>query len=323
MEEEFVKFQEAFKKLQETLEAQMIGMQETLYFLLVGIFSGGHLLLEGMPGLGKTSMVRKLCKALGLEFSRIQFTPDLMPADILGTHLIIETEHGKKFQFRKGPIFGNCILADEINRATPKTQSALLEAMEEKTVSLAREVYPMDDPFFVIATQNPLDMEGTYPLPEAQLDRFLFKIQLQLGTVQDLNLILDRHTGTEELPLSQVFPGAGLSQWTRIARKVLLAPFIKERISQLVLATHPHSNSSPEEVKKYVKFGAGPRGALALALASKVCALREGRVSVSREDVSKVLYPALRHRILLNFQGEAEGKTTDTLLAVLAERYLS
>lgn len=323
MEEEFQNFREIFFKLKQTLEQRVIGMSAVLDQFLIGFLAGGNLLLEGAPGLGKTLMVRTLCQCLDLEFSRIQFTPDLMPADILGTHIIVETEHGKEFQFRKGPIFGNCILADEINRATPKTQSALLEAMEEKTVSLAREVYRLSEPFFVIATQNPIDMEGTYPLPEAQLDRFLFKIQVEIGSVAELCAIIDINTGLDETEIRPILLGEQLPKLIQIARKVVIAPFLKESIGKIILASHPHLTESLEKVKKYVKFGAGPRGALAIALSAKVCALVNGRASVSLEDIRQVLYPTLRHRILLNFQGEAEGVSPENILTSLADRYLN
>lgn len=323
MEEEFVLFREVYQRLKGALEERIIGMSMVLEQLLTGLFAGGHLLLEGCPGLGKTLMVRTLCDSLDLEFSRIQFTPDLMPSDILGTHILVEQEHGKVFQFRKGPLFGNCILADEINRATPKTQSALLEAMEEKTVSLARETYTLPDPFFVIATQNPIDMEGTYPLPEAQLDRFLFKIEVQMGSVEDICTIIDLNTGIQKKAVPKILSGQQLPHLIQIARKILIAPFLKEKIGQLILATHPYSPQCPASVKKYIKFGCGPRGALAVALGAKVSALKKGRVSVSLEDIREVLYPTLRHRLILNFQGEAEGITANHLLSQLEKSYLN
>ncbi|MEK7484891.1 MAG: AAA family ATPase [Planctomycetota bacterium] len=322
MEEEFILFREVYSKLKKALEERVIGMSAVLDQLLTGLFAGGHILLEGCPGLGKTLMVRTLCDCLELEFRRIQFTPDLMPADILGTHILIDQEHGKEFQFRKGPIFGNCVLADEINRATPKTQSALLEAMEEKTVSLARETYFLPDPFFVIATQNPIDMEGTYPLPEAQLDRFLFKIEVQIGKVEDICAIIDLNTGVQKKIIHKILSGEQFPKLIQISRKILIAPFLKEKIGNLILATHPYTPKSPESVKKYVKFGCGPRGALAIALSAKVSALKKGRVSVSLDDIREVLHPTLRHRLILNFQGEAEGITTDYLLTQLEKHYL-
>ena len=276
------------------------------------MIGGAMLLLEGVPGLGKTMLVKTLSQVLALQFSRIQFTPDLMPADIVGTSIVSTDEAGQRsWQFQPGPIFGNLILADEINRATPKTQSALLEAMAEQSVSVAKKTHKQTDPFFVLGTPKPIVMVGTYPLPEAQLDRFAFKISIESPQLQDLLTILDRTTGVETPRPERVVTAAQIVTMKRLVRAVPVASHVKDYIGRLVLATHPETVKAPEISRKYIRFGASPRGAQAIILAAKVLALREGRYNVSFADVRSVLLPCLRHRIILNFEGQAEGLSTD------------
>jgi len=310
---------EAFQKQYQAIEAEVgkviVGHKEVVGQTILCLMIGGHALLEGVPGLGKTLLVRTLAQVLDLQFSRIQFTPDLMPADIVGTSIVVNDERGNRsFQFQPGPIFGNLILADEINRATPKTQSALLEAMAEGSVSIARKTHRMAEPFFVLATQNPLEMEGTYPLPEAQLDRFAFKISVSSPQLPDLITILDRTTGTlTPSPLTLV-NAAQILTMRQLVRAVPVASHVKEYIGRLVLNTHPDTVAVPEITRKYVRYGSSPRAAQAIILAGKVLALREGRYNVSFADVRAVLAPALRHRLILNFEGQAEGIATDLIV---------
>jgi MoxR-like ATPase len=270
-------------------------------------------LLEGVPGLGKTLLVRTLADALELPFSRIQFTPDLMPSDVTGTNMITEGPSGRRFEFQSGPIFAHVVLADEINRATPKTQSALLEAMQEHAVTVGRHTYPLPSPFFVLATQNPIEMEGTYPLPEAQLDRFFFKLRVSAPDRKSLHRILDLTTGAEEPVLRAVLGRERVLEMRRLIREVPVARPVQDFVVRLVEATHPE-RTTDDEVKRYVRFGSSPRGAQALLLAAKVRALRAGRFSPSFEDVRRAALPALRHRILLNFEGEADGVDADTVV---------
>jgi MoxR-like ATPase len=273
-------------------------------------------LLEGVPGLGKTLLVRTLAQVLDLKFSRIQFTPDLMPSDILGTNIISESPDGRRmFSFQAGPIFAQIVLADEINRATPKTQSALLEAMQEHSVTIGGTLHRLEEPFLVLATQNPIEQEGTYPLPEAQLDRFFFKLLVPFSTREDLNLILDRTTRREWPQPERVMDGKEIQEWQGLIREVLVAPPVQDYAIRLLLATHPQSEVAPDVTNRYIRCGASPRGAQALILAGKVRALLEGRYNVSFEDVRRVYLPALRHRILLNFEAQAENISSDTLLA--------
>ena len=273
--------------------------------VLICILAGRHALLEGVPGSGKTMLIRTMADALELKFSRIQFTPDMQPADITGTDILEELEDGrtKVRRFQPGPVFANLVLADEINRATPKTQSALLEAMQERTVTIANRSYPLEAPFFVLATQNPLEMEGTYPLPEAQLDRFMFKINVDYPTVDELIAILDRTTGAETPEASKVADGKQVIALGKLALNTPIARHVNEYVARLIVATHPDDASAPEIVKKYVRYGASPRGAQALILGGKINALLEGRFNVAFEDIEAVAPPALRHRILLNFEG--------------------
>lgn len=309
-------FRTTFQRLADEMGRMMVGQQETVEGVLVAFFAGGHVLLEGVPGLGKTMLVRTLAESVNLRFSRVQFTPDLMPADIVGTQVIVEDEHGRKaFQFQPGPVFANILLADEINRATPKTQSALLEAMQEHHVTVGGTQHPLDEPFLVLATQNPLEMEGTYPLPEAQLDRFFFKLLVRFPTAEELHTILDRTTAGTRPTVSHVLPNAEAALVLRRAvREVPLAREVQAHAVNLVLATHPESAQAAPLAKRFVRYGASPRGAQALILAAKIYALLDGRYHVSRADIERAARPALRHRIILNFEGEAEGITTDAVI---------
>ncbi|MFN8411366.1 MAG: MoxR family ATPase [Anaerolineales bacterium] len=309
---------EHFREFSERIESEVgrviVGQNEVVRHVLVSILAGGHVLLEGVPGLGKTMLIRTLGQALDLKFSRIQFTPDLMPADILGTEILTDEDGKREFRFRPGPLFSNLVLADEINRATPKTQSALLEAMQEGSVTVAQHTYQLEEPFFVLATQNPLEMEGTYPLPEAQLDRFFFKVNVSLPDVKDMAEILDRTTGKETPSANHAVSGADIIQMRTLARAVPIASHVKEYIASLVLATHPEDAKASPLVKKYVRYGVSPRGGQALVLGAKVTALLAGRYNVAFEDVHAVANAALRHRLLLNFDGLAEGVSTDDVI---------
>jgi MoxR-like ATPase len=314
-----------FRRIAARVEGEVakiiVGQAEILREVLICLIAGGHALLEGVPGLGKTMLVRAIAEALHLEFSRIQFTPDLMPADITGTNILAEGERGQReFRFQPGPLFANLVLADEINRATPKTQSALLEAMQEKSVTVANRTYQLKAPFFVLATQNPLEMEGTYPLPEAQLDRFLFKLLVQFPTARELGEILARTTTTELPRVGKVADGGQVARMGLLARDVPIASHVQEYVVRLVLATHPDSATAPAAVRKYVRYGASPRGAQAIVLAAKIRALLEGRLNVAFEDVRALAAPALRHRLVLNFEGEAEGLTTDEIVAEILDK---
>ena len=313
-------FQDDCGRILEQVRRVMVGLEEVVYEVMTCLLAGGHALLEGVPGLGKTLLVRTLAEAMELSFSRIQFTPDLMPADIIGTNIVETDESGAKgFRFQRGPIFGNLILADEINRATPKTQSAVLEAMQERTVSVARIRHRLPGPFFVLATQNPLEMEGTYPLPEAQIDRFLFKVLIGGPDLQELVSILDRTTGAEVPAAEKVVTGKRVEQMQQAARQVLVASHVKDYIGRVTLATHPENELSPEAVKKFVRYGSSPRGAQAIVLAAKVLALRDGRANVAFQDVRQVVHPALRHRLIFSFEGQAEGISPDEIIGRVLE----
>jgi len=315
IEERARQFKEAFARLRAEIGKVIVGQQEIVENTLVCFFARGHALLEGVPGLGKTMLVRTMASACELEFSRIQFTPDLMPADIVGTDVVHEDESGNRvFEFRPGPIHSQIILADEINRATPKTQSALLEAMQEGTVTIGRKTYTMRQPFYVMATQNPIEMEGTYPLPEAQLDRFLLKVQVDLPTKDELKEILARTTDAVTPAAEKVINGEEAMEYRAFIRELLTADNIKDYAVRLVMATHPDSDYAPDMVRKYVRYGSSPRGAQALTIAAKVYAAMEGRLQVGFEDIQRAAYPGLRHRILLNFEGEAEGIATDAVV---------
>ncbi|MGH2380649.1 MAG: AAA family ATPase [Candidatus Limnocylindria bacterium] len=315
---------EQFAEMAMRIEAEVgrfiVGQQQLVRLTLISLVAGSHALLEGVPGLGKTMLVRTMAEALDLGFSRIQFTPDLMPADIVGTNIIVEEGGERRFRFQQGPIFSNLILADEINRATPKTQSALLEAMQEHRVTVAKQQYTLSEPFFVLATQNPLEMEGTYPLPEAQLDRFFFKIDVPFPSEEDLIAIMDRTTGVEAPTVGKAATGADVLGMQRLARDVPIASHVMAYAIRLLRGTHPETERVPDIVKAYVRYGASPRGAQAIVLGAKIHALLDGRFNVAYGDVQAVAPPALRHRIILNFEGEAEGISTDSVVrAIIAE----
>lgn len=312
---------EQFRRMADQIESEVgkviVGQAGVVRHVLTSILAGGHVLLEGVPGLGKTMLIRTLAQALELKFSRVQFTPDLMPADILGTEILADQDGRREFRFRPGPLFANLVLADEINRATPKTQSALLEAMQEHSVTVAERTYKLEEPFFVLATQNPLEMEGTYPLPEAQLDRFFFKVNVPLPDVSELVEIFERTTGKESPSAATAATGADIVQMRELARTVPIASHVREYIASLILATHPESASASALVKKFVRYGSSPRGGQALVLGAKVTALLAGRYNVAFEDVHAVAPAALRHRLILNFDGLAEGIRADDIIAEL------
>ena len=316
--ERIQQFRDAFQKLRAEIGKVIVGHTDIVDGTLTALFGGGHVLLEGVPGLGKTLLVRTLSEVMDLSFSRIQFTPDLMPADILGTNLVVEDAHGRRgFEFQKGPIFAHLVLADEINRATPKTQSAMLEAMQEKQVTAGGELRPLPKPFFVLATQNPIDQEGTYPLPEAQLDRFFFKLVVGYPSRADLAEVLNRTTEGHKAEIQKVIDGEALTDFQGLVRQVPVASHVKDFAVRLVLATHPKTETAAPVTSQYLRFGSSPRGAQCLLLAGKVRALTEGRYNVSVDDIVAVAPPTLRHRLILNFEAEAEGITTDHVIATI------
>ena len=320
-ESQIASFRQSFTALREEIGQVIVGHTDIVEGTLIAIFAGGHVLLEGVPGLGKTLLVRTLSEVLDLSFNRIQFTPDLMPADILGTNMVMETPDGRReFQFQRGPIFAHIILADEINRATPKTQSAMLEAMQEKSVTAGGQIRKLAEPFFVLATQNPIDQEGTYPLPEAQLDRFFFKLIVGYPNAADLTEVINRTTENKKTTLRKVVDGATLMELQTIVRQVPVASHVKDYAVRLILATHPKTDTAVAITNQYLRFGSSPRGAQSLILAGKVRALTQGRFNVSFEDIQVAAAPALRHRLILNFEAEAEGITTDHIIqSILAE----
>lgn len=314
-EEQYVEMAEQLKRVQEEIAKFIVGQQEAIEYTLLSILADGHALLEGLPGMGKTMLVRTISKVLDLSFSRIQFTPDLMPSDITGTNIIQRTESGmQQFEFQPGPIFSQMVLADEINRATPKTQSALLEAMGEKTVTILGDTKPMAKPFFVLATQNPIEMEGTYPLPEAQMDRFLCKILVPYPNKEELIEIIKRTTGSQDVALEKVMDAERLIVAQQMAKEVLVADEMLEYAADLVVATHPQSENALPFVNQYVMYGSGPRGFQSIIKLAKARAVLNGRFHVALADIKAVAKPSLRHRILLNYEGEATGKTTDNII---------
>ncbi|MGA2442486.1 MAG: MoxR family ATPase [Tepidisphaeraceae bacterium] len=308
-------FRQDYRAVQAEIAKVIVGHQEIVDGVLTCLFVGGHALLEGVPGLGKTALIRTLADALDLKFSRIQFTPDLMPADIIGTNVIMENDAGHRgFTFMPGPIFSQIVLADEINRATPKTQSALLEAMQERQVTAGGQVRKLEEPFFVMATQNPLEQEGTYPLPEAQLDRFFYKLIVQYSGRDELKEILNRTTTAYKAEVKAVLDGARIIQHQQLVKRVIIAPHVQDYAIRIVLATHPQGIFAVGMTNQFLRVGASPRAAQAIALGSKVRALLDGRFHVSFKDIKEVAIPAMRHRLILNFEGEAEGITTDMVL---------
>src|SRR5689334_20659608 len=312
-------FRRDYRAVQAEIGKAIVGHTDIVDGVLTCLFVGGHALLEGVPGLGKTALIRALPPALNLTFSRIQFPPDLMPADVIGTNVIMETEHGQRqFTFMAGPIFAQIILADEINRATPKTQSALLEAMQEHQVTAGGSIRKLEEPFFVMATQNPLEQEGTYPLPEAQLDRFFFKLIVNYSNRQELRAILDRTTTGHKVQINPVLDSQRIIGYQQLVQRVIIAPHVQDFAIRCVLATHPQGRFAIPMLNQFLRVGATPRAAQSITLAAKVRALLDGRFHVSFKDVKDVVVPAMRHRVILNFEGEAEGITTDMILQKVA-----
>ncbi|WP_165251064.1 AAA family ATPase [Paludisphaera soli] len=315
MEARAQEFRDRYNQVKAEIAKVIVGHDDIVHGVLTCLFVGGHALLEGVPGLGKTLLVRTLADALSLDFNRIQFTPDLMPADVIGTNMVAETSEGRRvFEFQRGPIFSQIVLADEINRATPKTQSALLEAMQEHSVTVGGTMHRLKEPFFVMATQNPIEQEGTYPLPEAQLDRFLFKLVVGYSTRDELATILDRTTRRDNPKAEKVLDGDDLMRFQRLVREVILAPHVQDYAIRLALATHPEGPFAAAVTNQYVRWGSSPRGVQTLVLAAKVRALLDGRYNVSFEDLRRVYLPSLRHRVLLNFEAQAEGISPDEVL---------
>ncbi|MCH2161052.1 MAG: MoxR family ATPase [Phycisphaerales bacterium] len=316
------RFRDAFAALRDRVGLRIVGQEDVVDLSLVALFAGGHVLLEGVPGLGKTLLVRSISDALGLHFSRIQFTPDLMPADVTGTTIVVEDAGGgeRTFRFRRGPIFANIVLADEINRATPKSQSAMLEAMQERSVSVGGETFDLDEPFLVLATQNPIEQEGTYPLPEAQLDRFLLKITVPYAVREELAEILKRTTKNREATVEPVLDREDVLAARHLARKVVIAPIVQDYAIRLVLATHPGGEFSWDDLAHYIRVGASPRAAQAIVASAKVLALMDGRYAASFQDIRAVALPALRHRIIRSFEAEADQVDADQLVEWLLER---
>ncbi|GMU33606.1 MAG: AAA family ATPase [Planctomycetia bacterium] len=318
--ESVVLFQENFDRLKAEIGRRIVGYADVVDQVLTAMFAGGHVLLEGVPGLGKTLLVRTISEATHLSFRRIQFTPDLMPADITGTNIIHDDEHGgRQFRFQPGPIFAHLVLADEINRATPKTQSAILEAMQEQRVTVGGTTHVLPDPFWVLATQNPIEMEGTYPLPEAQVDRFFFKVNVMPQGEEELLGIIDRTTGDDLVEIQPALSRDDISQMQHTVRQVLVADFVKRYAARVALATHPDNDKATPMVRQFVRYGVSPRGVQTLILAGKVRALMADRYNVSCEDIREIVRPALRHRIIRNFEAEAENVSTDAILLDILE----
>ena len=315
MKDQLEQFRTDFGRLRAEVGKVIVGHDEIVTGTLTSLIAGGHVLLEGVPGLGKTLLVRTLADALHLQFSRIQFTPDLMPADLIGTNVVLETPEGhRKFEFQQGPIFANIVLTDEINRATPKTQSALLESMQERSVTVGGETYRLPEPFLVLATQNPLEMEGTYPLPEAQLDRFFQKLLVRFPSADEMEIILDRTTEIDEPKAEPVMSGERIIEMRHLARQIPIADEVRKYGIHLVLATHPDNELAAPLVKQFVQYGASPRGAQAAILGAKIQAILDGRYHVAREDIQAVIHATLRHRLILNFEGQAENISSDDVI---------
>jgi MoxR-like ATPase len=312
-------FRSDHERVKKEVQKAVVGHEEIIDGILVCLFAGGHCLLEGVPGLGKTLLIRSLSQALQLKFGRIQFTPDLMPADVTGTTIVVETPEGRDFQFRRGPLFAQIVLADEINRATPKTQSALLEAMQERSVTVGGVTHQLDKPFFVMATQNPIEQEGTYPLPEAQLDRFFFKLEVGYSTRADLREILNRTTAGAMDEPQKVIDAETILRHQKLVRAVRIADQVQDYAVRIVLATHPRGQFATPLVNQFLRFGASPRAAQTIVLGAKVKALLAGRASVAAEDIKAVAVPALRHRVLMNFEAEAEGRGADEIVTNILE----
>ncbi len=315
MEARSEEFRTSYDRVKSEIAKVIVGHDEIVHGVLTCLFIGGHALLEGVPGLGKTLLVRTLADAIDLDFNRIQFTPDLMPADIIGTNIVMELPDGRRvFEFQPGPVFSQIVLADEINRATPKTQSAMLEAMQEHSVTVGGKIHKLKQPFFVMATQNPIEQEGTYPLPEAQLDRFLLKLIVGYSTREELGTILDRTTRGERPKAEKVMDGPTLLKFQALVRDVIVAPHVQDYAIRLALATHPKGPYATDTTNQYIRWGSSPRGVQTLVLAAKVRALLDGRFNVSFEDLRRVYLPSLRHRVLLNFEAQAEGINPDDVL---------
>jgi MoxR-like ATPase len=312
-------FAERASRIEREVGRVIVGQRELVRQTLIGLLANSHVLLEGVPGLGKTMLIRTIGDVIDCSFNRIQFTPDLMPADITGTNILVEEDGRRVFRFQSGPVFANLVLADEINRATPKTQSSLLEAMQEHQVTVARQRFPLDPPFFVLATQNPLEMEGTYPLPEAQLDRFMFKVMVPFPSEDELVAIIDRTTGAETPTAGKVASAAEIVEMQRLARAVPIAPHVTAYAVALLAATHPAQPRAPGLVRDYVRYGGSPRGAQALVAGAKIGALLDGRFNASVDDIRAVALPALRHRVILNFEGEAEGITSEAVISAILD----
>ena len=318
-EQSIIEVSKKIKRCEEEISKGIIGQKDTIRNVLIAIFAEGNVLLEGMPGMGKTQLVKTIGKVLDLNFSRIQFTPDLMPADVVGTNIVVKENDNTVFKFEKGPIFTNLLLADEINRATPKTQSALLEAMGEKTVTVGKTTYEMPKPFMVLATQNPIEQEGTYPLPEAQLDRFLFKLNVEFPTLDELKEIMDLTLTNKSLELTNVLEGNEILELRNIIKEIKIAEPVKEYALKLILATHPELENGADIAKRYVEAGAGPRAAQGIIAGAKVRAVMEGRLNVSFEDIKELAYPVLRHRIILNFDAITEGLNEEAIISKILE----
>lgn len=318
-EQSIIEVSKKIKRCEEEISKGIIGQKDTIRNVLIAIFAEGNVLLEGMPGMGKTQLVKTIGKVLDLNFSRIQFTPDLMPADVVGTNIVVKENDNTVFKFEKGPVFTNLLLADEINRATPKTQSSLLEAMGEKTVTVGKTTYEMPKPFMVLATQNPIEQEGTYPLPEAQLDRFLFKLNVEFPTLDELKEIMDLTLTNKSLELTNVLEGNEILELRNIIKEIKIAEPVKEYALKLILATHPELENGADIAKRYVEAGAGPRAAQGIIAGAKVRAVMEGRLNVSFEDIKELAYPVLRHRIILNFDAITEGLNEEAIISKILE----